>query len=45
MALCILKSEKALKIIKIEPLLEWIKRLKHENGAFSLYEHGDEDLR
>jgi prenyltransferase beta subunit len=45
MSLCILKSEKALKIIKIQPLVEWIKILKHENGAFSLNEHGDEDLR
>jgi prenyltransferase beta subunit len=33
-ALCTLKSEKALKIIKLEPLAKWIKSLKLENGAF-----------
>ncbi len=44
-ALCTLNSEKALKIIKIKPLLGWIKRLKLKNGAFCMHENGEEDLR
>jgi len=44
-ALCTLNSDKALKIIKIKPLLGWIKRLKLKNGAFCMHENGEEDLR
>ena len=44
-ALCTLNSEKALKIIKVEELLKWMKGLKMENGAFRMHDDGEEDLR
>jgi prenyltransferase beta subunit len=44
-ALCTLNSNKALEIIKLEPLAKWIRSLKLENGAFRMHEDGEEDLR
>ena len=44
-ALCSLNSERALKCIRVKPLVEWMKRLKLENGAFRMHEDGEEDLR
>ena len=44
-ALCTLNSERALKIINVEALLGWIKRLKMDSGAFRMHENGEEDLR
>ena len=44
-ALCTLNSERALSIIRVQPLLEWIKRLKKNTGAFVMHEDGEEDLR
>ncbi len=44
-ALCTLNSNKALQIIKLEPLANWIRSLKLENGAFRMHEDGEEDLR
>ncbi len=44
-ALCTLNSDYALRIIKREPLLGWLKRLKLKNGAFRMHEDGEEDMR
>ncbi|CAF0703556.1 unnamed protein product [Brachionus calyciflorus] len=44
-ALCTLNSERALKIIKIKPLLNWMKSLIEENGAMRMHTDGEEDVR
>jgi protein farnesyltransferase subunit beta len=40
-----LDSDIALRIIKVKPLLEWLKKLKLSNGAFQMHEDGEEDVR
>ena len=44
-ALCTLNSKRALRIIKIGPLLKWMQGLKMESGAFRMHDDGEEDLR
>ena len=44
-ALCTLNTPKALEIIRVKPLVKWIKDLKLDNGAFRMHEDGEEDLR
>jgi protein farnesyltransferase subunit beta len=44
-ALCTLNSDRALRIIKRNALLAWLKRIKLDNGAFRMHEDGEEDAR
>jgi len=44
-ALCTLNEQIAYDVIKIEPLLKWIKDLKLPNGGFRMHKDGEEDLR
>ena len=44
-ALCILNKDKALKVIRRDALLKWMRSLKLSNGAFRMHTDGEEDLR
>ncbi|RMZ96047.1 farnesyltransferase subunit beta [Brachionus plicatilis] len=44
-ALCNLNSDRALKIIKLKPLLSWIKSLILDNGGMRMHTDGEEDVR
>ena len=44
-ALCTLNTKRALQIINVKALLNWIRSLKQENGSFLMHTDGEEDLR
>ena len=44
-ALCTLNCDRALKIIKREPLLAWLRSIKLKSGAFRMHVDGEEDVR
>uniref|UniRef100_A0A5S6R5L7 Protein farnesyltransferase subunit beta n=1 Tax=Trichuris muris TaxID=70415 RepID=A0A5S6R5L7_TRIMR len=45
MALCVIGTEKAYQVVNREKLLEYLLRMKNEDGSFRMHDDGETDVR
>ncbi|CDW57493.1 protein farnesyltransferase subunit beta [Trichuris trichiura] len=45
MALCVIGTKKAYDVIDREKLLDYLRRMKNDDGSFKMHDHGETDVR
>ncbi|KFD47606.1 hypothetical protein M513_11525 [Trichuris suis] len=45
MALCIIGTQKAYDVIDRQKLLDYLRRMKNDDGSFKMHDHGETDVR